>query len=104
MKKNSKFNGIFWVGIIPIVFIAVIIIMITSGILYSVFRTKEDHSVTEITSVKQDPPKPEKVYVHDTVYIKVPQVCHKEHVENKPVTSGQTKDVTDTNDADNSIN
>jgi hypothetical protein len=104
MKKNSKFNGIFWVGIIPIIFIAVIIIMITSGILYSVFRTKPDHSVTENTSVKQDPPKPEKVYIHDTVYIKVPQVCHKEHVENKPVSAEQLKDANDTNNADHSIN
>jgi hypothetical protein len=99
--KNNKFNAIFWVGVIPIIFS---LIIITSGILYSAFGTKNNHSVTEITSAKQDPHKPEKVYIHDTVYVKVPQVCHKEHVENKPVTSGQTKDVTDTNDAGNSTN
>jgi hypothetical protein len=104
MKKN-KFNGIFWVGIVPIIFIGFVLIMIASAILYSAFRTKPDHSVTETSSVKQDAPKPEKVYVHDTVYIKVPQACHREHVsENKQVASEPTKDANDTNNADNSLN
>jgi hypothetical protein len=82
------------------------VIMITFGILYSVFKTKPDHSVTETTQVKSDPAKPEKIYIHDTVYIKVPQVCHKEHVssESKTIVSEPAKDANDTNNADNSIN
>jgi hypothetical protein len=104
MKKSSKFNGIFWVGVIPVVFISFIVIMITSGILYASFRSKPDHSVTETHTAKQDTPKPEKVYIHDTVYIKVPQVCHKEHVESKSIVAEPAKDANDTNNADNSIN
>jgi hypothetical protein len=104
MRKTNKFKNIFWVGIIPISLASFVVIMIALGVLYSAFKKKPDQSVTEIPLIKQDTPKPEKIYIHDTVYLKVPHVCHKEHVESKPVVAEPAKDANDTNNADNSIN
>lgn len=104
MKKN-KFNGAFWAGIVPLVFLSFLVTMISFGILYAIFKKAPDRSVTETPLVKQDTPKPEKIYIHDTVYQKVPQVCHRQHVpDNKQADQEPTKDANDTNNADNSIN
>lgn len=104
MKKN-KFNGVFWVGIVPVSIVAFLVIMISFGVLYAVFKKPTNRAVTETSSVKQDTAKPEKIYIHDTVYMKVPQVCHKQHVsDNKQVELEPAKDVNDTNNADNSTN
>ena len=71
--------------------------MFIVGSLYAAFK-KQDKGLADINQViiEHVCPKPEKVYVHDTVYIKTPQVCHKEHVpvENKPIVS---EDANDTN-------
>ena len=105
--KNNKFNAIFGVGVIPVIIIAFFGIMIVTGILYSAFRAKPDESIISVIGgAKVDLHKPEKVYIHDTVYVKVPQVCHREHVssEDKPITSEPIKDNNDTNDENHLIN
>lgn len=104
MRKN-KFNGVFWVGIVPVAIVTFLVIMISFGVLYAVFKKTPNRAVTETSSVKQDTAKPEKIYIHDTVYMKVPQVCRKQHVsDNKQADQEPTKDANDTNNADNSIN
>ncbi len=104
MRKSNKFRTVFWVGVIPVSIISLFVIMIAFASLYSTFKKKPDQSVSEMPQMKKDQPKPEKIYIRDTVYLKVPQVCHKEHVESKSVVAEPTKDANDTNNADNSIN
>ena len=100
MKNNNKFSGVFWVGVIPLALIFFISIMFIVGSLYAAFK-KQDKGLANINQViiEHVCPKPEKVYVHDTVYIKTPQACYKEHVpvENKPIVSESLKDANDTN-------
>jgi hypothetical protein len=104
MRKSNKFRTVFWVGIIPISLVSLFVILMVFASVYSAFKEKPDQSVAEMPQIKKDLPKPEKIYIRDTVYLKVPQVCHKEHVESKSVVAEPTKDANDTNNADNSIN
>jgi flagellar basal body-associated protein FliL len=107
--KNNKFNTIFWVGLIPVIVIAFVVIVIIFGMLYADFRAKPDrYSISVTHEEKVDPPKPEKIYIHDTVYVNVPQPCRREHVssENKRVAiePKPIKDDKDTSNANHSIN
>jgi hypothetical protein len=102
MRNNNKFSGVFWVGVIPLSLIFFISIMFIVGSLYAAFKKQDkDNGLADINQViiEHVCPKPEKVYVHDTVYIKTTQACHKEHVpvENKPIVSESLKDANDTN-------
>jgi hypothetical protein len=105
MKKSNNFSGVFWMGVIPLSLIFFVIMMFIIGTVYATFK-KPDSGLVDRNQVIVEHvcPKPEKVYVHDTVYIKIPQVCHKEHfsAESKPVVSEPTKSANDTNNADNS--
>jgi hypothetical protein len=107
--KNNKFNAILWIGLIPVIFIAFVVLTIISGVLYSAFKAKPDrYNILVTHEQKVDPPKPEKIYIHDTVYVDVPQPCRKEHVssENKRVAIDPKpiKDDKDTSNANHSIN
>ena len=107
MKKSNNFSGVFWMGVIPLSLIFFILIMFIVGTIYAAFKKQDNRSV-DINQViiEHVCPKPEKVYVHDTVYIKTPQTCHREHVpiENKPIVSESLKGANDTNDANGSTN
>jgi len=107
MKKSNNFSGVFWMGVIPLSLIFFIIIMFAVGTLYAAFKKPDKESVNPNQIVQEHVcPKPEKVYVHDTVYIKTPQACHREHVsiENKPIIPESSKGSNDTNNADKSTN
>jgi hypothetical protein len=107
MKKSNKFSGLFWVGVIPISLIFFIIMMFFIGTIYAAFKSPADKSVNMDQVVPEHVcPKPEKVYIHDTVYVKTPQVCHREHVpvNNNPIVSESLKGTSDTNNADRSTN
>ena len=107
MKKSNNFKGVFWVGVIPLSLIFFIVMMFIIGTVYATFKKQTKESVNTDQIVQEHVcPKPEKVYVHDTVYIKTPQACHREHVpvENKPIVSESSKGANDTNNADGSTN
>ena len=107
MKKSNKFSGVFWVGVIPLSLIFFVVMMFIVGTLYAAFK-KSDSGLVDRNQViiEHVCPKPEKVYVHDTVYVKTPQTCHREHVpvENKPIVSESLKGANDTNNAGRSTN
>ena len=107
MKKSNNFNGVFWVGVIPLSLILFIVTMFIVGTVYAAFKKPDRESINKDQVILEHVcPKPEKVYVHDTVYIKTPQTCHREHVpvENKPIVSESLKGANDTNNADRSTN
>jgi hypothetical protein len=107
MKKSNNFNGVFWVGVIPLSLIFFIVTMFIVGTVYAAFKKPSRELVDKNQVIEEHVcPKPEKVYVHDTVYVKTPQVCHREHVpvNNNPIVSEPLKGANDTNNADKSTN
>ena len=107
MKKSNNFRGVFWVGVIPLSLIFFIVTMFIVGTVYAAFKKPNEESINKDQVIPEHVcPKPEKVYVHDTVYVKTPQVCHREHVpvNNNPIVSEPLKDANDTNNADKSTN
>jgi hypothetical protein len=107
MKKSNNFNGVFWVGVIPLSLIFFIVMMFIIGTAYVAFKKPSSELVDKNQVIVEHVcPKPEKVYVHDTVYVETPRVCHKEHVSPniKPIVSETLKGSNDTNNADKSTN
>ena len=109
MKKEAKFNKIFWVGLVPLSVIVFLFVMLIIGIIYGLRKddvvrmgSGNEKSADHVCS-KTDP---EKIYIHDTVYLKTPQSCRREHVQvdTKPIVSESLKDANDTNNADRSTN
>ena len=102
MKKEAKFNKIFWAGLVPLSVIIFLFVMLVIGIIYGL--RKDD--VVRVGSENERPsthvcPKadPEKVYVHDTLYLKTR--CNKEHVvETKTVTPSSSESPKDTGDSE----
>jgi hypothetical protein len=84
MKKEAKFNKIFWVGFIPISMLCAVLVMVILGIFYGLKKDQRApagyNGYSRAESHHVCPP-PEKVYIHDTVEIKVPQFCNRKHVE-----------------------
>jgi hypothetical protein len=107
MRKSNKFDKVFLVGLIPLFFLAAIAAMFGIGIFYASNKSKtEEKSVTPSYS-EHVCPKREKIYVHDTVYIKVPQLCNKQHVqldELKTPASNSPDAINDTNGTENREN
>lgn len=109
MKKEAKFNKIFWVGLVPLSVIVFLFVMLIIGIIYGLRKddvvrmgSGNEKEADHVCS-KADP---EKIYIHDTVYIKTPQACRREHVQvdTKPIVSEPLKDANDTNNANRSTN
>lgn len=104
MKNKNNFRGLFWVGIVPISIIALLILMILTGVLYTVTKSPSQGSDESVTLKETHIcPKKEIVYIHDTVRIKVPQACHREHVSldaKPPVSQESLKGINDTNNTD----
>jgi len=107
MKKSNKFRKVFWTGVIPLSLIFFIITMFIVGTLYATLKKKDSVPVkVNQVMVEHVCPKPEKVYVHDTTYVKPPQACNRKHVnvDKKPIVSESLKNVNDTNNASGSTN
>ncbi len=104
MRKNNKFDRIFLVGLIPVSFIVILVVMIALAIFYASDKSKKPDESIPPSSSEHVCPKGEKVYIHDTVYIKVPQACKKQHVqpeEIKPEVSDSQDAINDTNGSGN---
>lgn len=88
MKKEAKFTKVFWVGIIPISLISLILLMVILGIFYGLKKDPKLPKSYQQSEAHHVCPAPEKIYIHDTVEIKVPQFCNRKHVdESKPLTT-----------------
>ena len=96
MKKNSKFDKIFWVGLIPISIIVIIFMLIVIAFFYTSLKKKDQIPFAETTKSEHVCPKAEKVYIHDTVIVRVPTSCNKQHVQDEVQTPDQQA-INDTN-------
>ena len=86
MKKETKFNKIFWVGFIPLSMLCTVLVMVILGIFYGLRKNKSTPVNSTRTEAQHVCPPPQKIYIHDTVEIKVPQFCTRKHAEeNKPL-------------------
>ena len=107
MRKNNKFDKVFLVGLIPLSLLCLILTMIGMGIFYAYYKPKSEDKSIPPTSSEHICPKGEKIYIHDTVYIKVPQLCNKPHTqpeEVKPPGSDPQDAINDTNGTVNKEN
>jgi len=89
MKKRSKFDSIFLVGLIPFFFIALFVVLLAIAIGYSISRDKRALPGEHSYKSEHVCPKEEKIYIHDTVFVKVPISCNKVHVQEDTKTSVQ---------------
>ena len=102
MKKEAKFNKIFWVGLVPLTIIFALVVMLVVGIAYA--STKKKNQVLVNENIKEEAhvcakADPEKIYVHDTVYLK--SRCNKEHVvQTKTITPSTSDSPKDTGDSE----
>ena len=81
MKKPNKLQGLFYVGLIPLV----IVFAFLSLILFGLFHTKSASAEVTIKTPREEEhvcPKPEKIVVRDTVFIE----CKRRHYEQKKET------------------
>lgn len=96
---KNKFNNIFLVGLIPVFLVLFFLVFLAVGIFYGVYRSKPVLAQTPREKYVHICPKTEKIYVHDTIRIKVPVPCKKDHVqeESSPSVQEDPKDTNGTN-------
>lgn len=87
MRKKNKFDKIFLIGLVPFLCLGLLIITIVSGIIYGSFNSRVILPETPRYEQKHICPKKEKIYIHDTIRIKVPVNCNKAHVQEEPAAS-----------------
>ena len=83
MKKSNKLRNLFYIGLVPLSFLFIIFVFFTIGI----FRESDSYSKSSIRSGNVNPTehkciKPEKIVIHDTIYIE----CKRKHFENSKKT------------------
>lgn len=100
MKKPSKLQGLFYLGLIPILIIGAFLGLILFGVFHTKSASAGINNPVLKTNIEETHvcPKPEKVVVHDTIFIE----CKRKHYEPKKETPVSEPQVlrTDTNSSE----
>lgn len=87
MRKKNKFDKIFLLGLIPMFLLGLLFLAIVIGLIYNSFKSQVILPESPRYEQKHVCPKAEKIYIHDTIRIKVPVNCNKAHVQEEPAAS-----------------